>query len=213
MHQYNSNGTFDLLIIDDLGDGLDGYEGKTTRGGHELEQNMSSVEAFETFVLAKLSLIERCIDEGVANKYLIRNVCNDNHAGSFASISNMAIKMILDRIYEDSVVDFYILEKFMSHFDYGDHAFIITHGKDNKYMFKGLPYQLNDKTISFINEYIDHFGIKNKFKCCTFEICQNSQMIFTHISKAYETDFYVSVHIISYFGMFDGKSRSSNEGW
>ena len=163
LDHFNSNGTFDLLIIDDLGDGLDGYEGKTTRGGHGLEQNMSSKEAFETFVGAKLSLIERCIDEGVAAKYLIRNVCNDNHAGSFASISNMAIKMLLDRIYEESVVDFYILEKFMSHFTYGDHAFIITHGKDSKYMFKGLPYQLNDKTVAFINEYIDHFGIDNKF--------------------------------------------------
>lgn len=163
LDHFNSNGTFDLLIIDDLGDGLDGYEGKTTRGGHGLEQNMSSKEAFETFVGAKLSLIERCIDEGIAAKYLIRNVCNDNHAGSFASISNMAIKMLLDRIYEESVVDFYILEKFMSHFTYGDHAFIITHGKDSKYMFKGLPYQLNDKTVAFINEYIDHFGIDNKF--------------------------------------------------
>lgn len=495
LDHYNSNGTFDLLIIDDLGDGLDGYEGKTTRGGHGLEQNMSSKEAFETFVGAKLSLIERCIDEGVAAKYLIRNVCNDNHcftddvevltdkgwkyfedlssdnlvatynenldkveyqspisyiyndvaepieihsyegrsqsvqvtsehrmyvkksstgakketkyeyvlskdlqyhsykfkssfindkkeyplsddfirfcawintdgtvtrnnsyiiyqskeegrakidsilkrlgwnyslrekkqsqnvyikgtkvksqkkmyeyvftqkhmtpqsydilysfipskripdwvwslskrqfdiylesfidgdgtrkkgidtsavvygtkdmlddlqelcilnnhrtvlsvnnrgdyvlsitfnrdfsdmqsknksvqmmtpkytwcltmpnsnmivrhngkvsvqgnSGSFASISNMAIKMLLDRIYEESVVDFYVLEKFMSHFTYGDHAFILTHGKDSKYMFKGLPYQLNDKTVAFINEYIDHFGIDNKF--------------------------------------------------
>lgn len=162
-NQYNSYGVFDLLIIDDLGDGLDGYEGKTTRGGHGLEQNMSSKESFEVFVSAKLSLIERCIDSGFANKYLIRNVCNDNHAGSFASISNMAIKMLLDRIYEDAVVDFYILEKFMSHYTYGDHAFIITHGKDNKYMFKGLPYKLDDKTITFINQYIDHYGIKNKF--------------------------------------------------
>lgn len=160
--EYDSNGAFDLLLIDDLGDGLDGYNKLTTRGGHELEQNMSNEEAFKTYVEGKLRLIETLIDMGVARKYQVRNVGACNHSGSFGRIANTTIKMILDRVYEKDIVDFYILERFMEHFDYGVHTFILTHGKDDKYMFKGLPYTLNDKTIAFINDYIDHYGITNK---------------------------------------------------
>lgn len=161
--EYDNNGVFDLLLIDDLGDGLDGYNGLTTRGGHHLEQNMSNEKAFQTYVEGKLRLIETVIDMGIANKYMVRNVSDCNHSGSFGAIANMAIKMILDRVYEDDVVEFAILERFMEHFEYGVHTFILTHGKDSKYMFKGLPYTLNDKTISFVNEYIDHYNINTKY--------------------------------------------------
>lgn len=163
LKEYESNGRFDLLVIDDLGDGLDGWNGQTTRGGHKLEQNMTNEEAFRVFVEGKLTLIENCIRAGIANELTVRNVANDNHSGSFASIANMTIKMILDRTYEQSDVNFYILDKFMEHFQYGDHTFILTHGKDSQYMFKGLPYELNDKAISFINDYIDHYNINTKF--------------------------------------------------
>jgi hypothetical protein len=163
LKEYESNGRFDLLVIDDLGDGLDGWNGQTTRGGHKLEQNMTNEEAFRVFVEGKLTLIENCIKAGIANEVTVRNVANDNHSGSFASIANMTIKMILDRTYAQSDVNFYILEKFMEHFQYGDHTFILTHGKDSQYMFKGLPFELNDKATSFINDYIDHYDIKTKF--------------------------------------------------
>jgi hypothetical protein len=160
--EFDANGTFDLLVIDDLGDGLDGWDGLTTRGGHKLEQNMSNEDMFRVFVEGKLTLIENCIQAGIANEVIVRNVANDNHAGSFASIANMAIQMILDRTYRKEDVNFYVLNKFMEHFTYGDHTYILTHGKDAKYMFKGLPYNLNDKAISFLNDYIDHYDIKSK---------------------------------------------------
>ena len=57
--EYNANGKFDLLIIQDLGDGLDGYNNQTTRGGHALEQDMSNNEAFKTYIEAKLNLINK----------------------------------------------------------------------------------------------------------------------------------------------------------
>jgi hypothetical protein len=30
-------------------------------------------------------------------------------------------------------------------------------------MFKGLPKELNDKTIKFINDYIEHYDINSKY--------------------------------------------------
>jgi hypothetical protein len=160
--EYNNNGRFDLLIIQDLGDGLDGWNGYTTRGGHKLDQNMNNEDQFRTFVEGKLQLIENCIQAGIANEIIVRNVAVDNHSGSFASIANMTIQMLLNRTYSQDQVKFHILSKFMEHFEYGDHTFILTHGKDTKYMFKGLPLNLNDKAINFINDYIDHYGIRSK---------------------------------------------------
>jgi len=163
LKEYTSNGAFDLLLIDDLGDSLDGYNGLTTRGGHTLEQNMTNEEAFTTYVEGKLRLIETLIDAGVADKYEVRNVTDCNHSGSFGAIANITIKMILERVYEKDIVKFTILERFMEHFEYGVHTFILTHGKDSKYMFKGLPYTLNDKATAFINEYIDHYNINTRY--------------------------------------------------
>jgi hypothetical protein len=160
--EHSANGRFDVLVIDDLGDGLDGYNGHTTRGGHTLDQNMSNEDMFRVFVEGKLNLIENCIQAGIANEVIVRNVANDNHAGSFASIANMTIQMLLNRTYAQKDVKFHILNRFMEHFEYGDHTFILTHGKDAKHMFKGLPYNLNDKAIGFINDYIDHYGINSK---------------------------------------------------
>lgn len=163
LKEYTANGRFDLLIILDLGDGLDGWDGQTTRGGHSLDQNMNNQEAFKTFVEGKLMLIENCIKAGIANEVVVLNVCNDNHSGSFASIANMTIQMLLNRTYGEDSVKFRILERFMENFEYGVHTYILTHGKDSKHMFKGLPFELNDKAITFINDYIDHYDIKTPY--------------------------------------------------
>jgi len=159
----NTHGKFEILIIDDLGDSLDGWNGMTTRGGHKLEQNMDNVKQFKVYVTGKLRFIENCIQADIANKILVRNVSDCNHSGDFGYVANAAIEMLLNRAYDKSTVDFYILNKFVEHFTYGDHAFILTHGKDAKYMFKGLPLVLNDQTIKFFNDYIDHYKINSKY--------------------------------------------------
>ena len=158
----NTHGTFDLLLIDDLGDLADGFNGQTTRGGHDLPQNMTNAEVFEVCVTAKLQLIKQIMAEKVAKKITLRCVCNDNHAGSFGLIINKAIQMMANLIYHRDLVEIDILTRFIEHRVYGDHCFILTHGKDKKQMFKGLPLYLNDKTVAYINDYIDHYGITSK---------------------------------------------------
>jgi hypothetical protein len=161
--EHSLHGKFDLLVLDDLGDGLDGFNGLTTRGGHSLPQNLDNIESFKTYVFGKLDLIERLYEAGVANKIFVRNVVDCNHAGDFGYTANIAIQMILDRTYEKSAVEFCILEKFMEHFEYGDHTFILTHGKDSKYMKSGLPLKLDNKAIKYISDYIEHYEIKSKY--------------------------------------------------
>lgn len=162
LKEKKTHGKFDLLLLDDLGDGLDGWNNQTTRGGHQLDQNLSSVDQFKTYVDGKLQLIENLVNADIADKILIRTVTEDNHAGDFSHVANFAIQRVLEQKYSNEQVDFYVIKRFMEHFKYGDHTFILTHGKDSKYMFKGLPLELNDRAIKFINDYINHYKIETK---------------------------------------------------
>lgn len=161
--EYLQQGKVDTLFIFDLGDGLDGWNGETTRGGHKLDQNMSNTEQFKTYVEGKLKLIKSFIEADFADKICVRSVVNCNHAGSFGTIANWTIMRLIDVIYQSENVEFHILERFMEHFFYGQHCFIQTHGKDHKYMNRGLPLKLDANTINFVRNYIDKYNIKSKY--------------------------------------------------
>lgn len=163
LKEFNTWGKFDLLLLDNLGDEQDGYNGFTTRGGHELDQNMSNTEVFETCIDVKVSFIRSLIDNKVAKKIILRKVVNDNHSGDFGHIINITVRKIINLMYSNDIIEVETLTRFLEHRVYGDHCFILTHGKDRKTMFKGLPLQLNDRTINFINDYIKHYNIKSKY--------------------------------------------------
>lgn len=161
--EHNIYGKFDLLLIDNLGDEQDGWNGYTTRGGHLLEQNMSNLEVFECCVDTKVNLVTNVVENNIANKVILRNVTNANHSADFSSVINLAVKKIINKIYDNDVVEIDNLTRFMEHRSYGSHGFILTHGKDKDKMFKGLPLVLNDKSVNFINDYIRFYNIKNEF--------------------------------------------------
>jgi len=161
--EYQTHGRFKELIIQDLGDPMDGYNNMTTRQGHQLQQNMGNVDQFKTYVFGKLRLAETAIKLNIADEVKFKSVSNCNHAGEFGEIANIAIKGILDRVYPEHLFDFYIQSEFIEHFEYGDHAFIMTHGKDKEHMKHGLPKHLDPKTINYIQSYIDHNEITSKY--------------------------------------------------
>lgn len=183
LKEFNTHGKFDLLLLDNLGDEQDGWNGLTTRGGHKLEQNMTNAEVFEVCIDTKVAFINSLVKENVTDKIILRKVSNDNHSGDFGQTINIAVKKIINLLYTEDVVEVETLTRFMEHRTYGEHCFILTHGKDTKQMFKGLPLQLNDKTINFVNDYINFYNIKSKFihlekgdlhqigynKCSTFD--------------------------------------------
>lgn len=154
------NGKFETLFLDNLGDRQDGWNGFTTRGGHELEQNMTNEEVFEVCVESKIRLIDNIIQSDVAENVVLVDVSNDNHSGDFGLMVNMCVSKIINRMYDSKKVQCKIIRKFMEPIYYGDHVFIKTHGKDEKYMKRGLPFTLTDKAYKFIVEYLDHYDIK-----------------------------------------------------
>lgn len=155
-------GAYQKLVIYDLGDSLDGYNKLTTRGGHELSQNMDNIESFEAHVEGNVYLIEQLVKRGVAKEYVFDTIGNDNHSGDYGIIAQIAVRKIVEVMIPNQV-KFNIRRKFISHSIFGEHCEIITHGKDAKYMRSGLPYQLSPQHINYINQYIALSGIKSKF--------------------------------------------------
>lgn len=122
---------------------------------------MSTTKAFEVYVKGKMNFINRIREAKIANKIIVKNSVNDNHAGNFAYMANYAIKLAIAQIFKDIQYDIY--DKFIDHFYYGDHCFIQCHGKDKQYMKSGMPLKLDDRTQNYINQYIDRMQIKSKY--------------------------------------------------
>ena len=146
----NRNGT--TLYIDDLGDFLDGWNGETTRKGHPLPQNMNNKEAFSLGLEVKMLMLERLTP--YFNEIVCTNVCNDNHAGDFASILNHSFMMLAHSKYENVIIRNY--NKFIEHYYIGKHAIVLTHGKDKKSLKFGFKPKLDPVQIEKIEVYLKH---------------------------------------------------------
>jgi len=162
------------LYIDELGDLLDGYNAQTTRGGHELPQNMTNEEAFDCALMFKMLMID-----GLApfyNEIICNNICNDNHAGSFGYFVNSSFKGICEIKYKNVTVNNH--RRFMNHYFAGDVCFIITHGKDDSTLKFGFKPQLDSKALEKIDQYCKRNDIYRNCKLVVFKKGDSHQALF-----------------------------------
>lgn len=157
IYQTEIFGKFEDIFIIDLGDKMDGQNGFTTRGGHKLPQNMSNRQAFETAVRVDKEFMDQLIQGDLANNYHVYQNANSNHGGDFDYMVNRALEIYLNARYPD--VETRTLGKFIEHFKYGGHTFLLTHGKDDEDMKHGLPLHLNDKTENYFRKYLMYHKI------------------------------------------------------
>lgn len=151
----------DTLIIDELGDFMDGYDGETVRKGHKLPQNMDNETAFDVGLHFKCRLIDSLAPH--FKKIISNNICNDNHAGAFGYMVNKAAKGISNAKY--SHVEVNNLRRFISHYMWGNRVFMLTHGKDGKNLKFGFKPILDAKQTEKIKNYIDeHFLLRPEVK-------------------------------------------------
>lgn len=155
------NKTSNTLIIDELGDYLDGWDGETTRKGHKLPQNMTNEEAFDNGLRAKLYMIEKLAPH--FEFITCNNICEDNHAGAFGYILNSAFKSIVDCKFPNVIVINH--KKFINFYIVGDHGFIISHGKDSRNLKFGFKPQLDPRATEKISQYIRH---NNELRSCKY---------------------------------------------
>lgn len=164
----------DTLIVDELGDLLDGYNGETTRGGHHLPQNMTNEEVFDCALEFKMRILDRLIPFYKTIKF--NNICNDNHAGSFGYFVNSAFKNLAEQKYNNVEVNNY--RKFINHYFINDVCFVITHGKDDATLKFGFKPQLDSKQIEKVDQYLKNNDIYSKSKLIVFKKGDSHQALF-----------------------------------
>lgn len=170
------------LIIHDLGDYMDGWDGFTTRGGHSLPQNMDNQKAFDVGLTFKIKLIDSLID--YYNEIEVINICNDNHAGAFGYVVNSAFKSFIELKYPDNV-KVINQRKFIDHYLIDNRCFILTHGKDDKSLKFGFKPILDSNQIEKIKNYIDENKL-HRYKI-EFSKGDSHQLIFdSSTSKHFE---------------------------
>lgn len=153
-----------VLIIDELGDYMDGWDGETVRKGHKLPQNMTNEEAFDNGLKAKLKLIQLLSPH--YDHITCNNICEDNHSGAFGYVLNSAFKNVVDSLYDNVIVNNH--KKFLSWYNIGDHVFIITHGKDSRNLKFGFRPQLTTQSIEKIDQFLKHNDLYRLGKYITF---------------------------------------------
>jgi len=146
------------LILDDLGDFMDGWDAHTVRRQHPLPQNMDNQKAFDAGLSFKLKMIDKLSNH--YNKITIHNVCEDNHAGSFGYVVNSAFKKVCE--YRHPEIEVINYRKFINHYSVGKHLFIITHGKDGKNLKFGFKPKLDPAQIEKIDNYIKESFLHQK---------------------------------------------------
>jgi hypothetical protein len=148
------------IVVCNIGDSLDGYNAQTTRGGHNLPQNLNNKDQYKTYIGAMLGLFKGLSLSGYFNA--INYVCVEggNHDGDFGYVANKALEASLS--YLNPEIEVRIFDKFIEHFTISTHTFMLCHGKDARDMFKNMPLTLNDKMENQINEYIDIHNLTGK---------------------------------------------------
>lgn len=146
-------GKFSCIIINNLGDSLDGMNGQTCRGGHQLPQNLTNKEQMRYFIEAITYLVSSINSLDLADSIMYKAVGSSNHDGDFGYAANFALCTILNSKFEN--VHAKVFDKFIGSYNIGVHTYILCHGKDEGDMKRNMPLVLDSKTENFINEYIN----------------------------------------------------------
>lgn len=150
-------GGFDEINICLMGDMIDscGVTNKTARLDHTLPENMDGYEQANAYITLVYSFIKGIAEAGLANKINVYSVRCGNHSGV---VEYLATKVLFEQLKAQGI-NCVLFENFFGTFKAGGHTFVLTHGKDDKFMKKGMPLNIDDKNKVMIYEWLDDNGI------------------------------------------------------
>lgn len=169
-----SNKKNNVLYIDDLGDFLDGWDGKTTRNSHELPQQMDNQQMFDVGFRFKVTLVDELSKH--YDSIICNNICEDNHSGSFGYIVNQAVKYYVELKHNN--VQYNNLRQFMNEYYIKDYCVVLTHGKDSKSLKFGFKPFLEARQLEKIDQYLKQKGIYKRAKYIEFSKGDSHQALF-----------------------------------
>lgn len=146
-------GKFSCIVINNLGDSLDGYNNQTCRGGRYLPQNMTNKEQMINFIESIVYLVGSINNLDLADSIMYKSVGDSNHDGDFGYAANFALCTILNSKFDN--VHAAVFDKPIGHYNLGYHTYILFHGKDSSDMKSNMPLTIDNRTENFINEYLN----------------------------------------------------------
>lgn len=157
-------GQFDTINLVLCGDNIDcaGVFGKTARLDHDMPENMDPKAQVNTFIEVVIQFIHNIIysEYPLCNQLNVYSVPEGNHGGFLEYTANKALMATINAIFPR--VKTTLFEEFYGKFEQNGETFIVTHGKDMKFMKKGFPNNLDDKTKVLLYEWLTQNNLLGK---------------------------------------------------
>ena len=152
---------FDTINIVLMGDNIDcsGVYGKTARLDHDMPENMDAREQANKFIELMLWFIESLASEKnqLCSRINLYSVPCGNHGGNYEYMCNKALMALVNARFPG--IKTTLWEEFFGIFTHRGHTFVCCHGKDDQYMKKGLPLNLDDKSKIMLYEWLHDRGL------------------------------------------------------
>jgi len=182
---------FDKITIGSLGDCLNSVNGYTTRGGHQLPENMNPKEQFQVYIESMIWFVDEIHKMNISNNIEFVSVEGGNHDGYFYHAANQSLRYLFEIKYPELV--FTLFEKEIDSISYGETELIILHGKDTKNQKHGFPKTLDIKTELFFDNYIkmnkikkdNILVVKGDLHCYASEYSKNNGFKYINVPSIY----------------------------
>lgn len=189
--QSNLYKRFDKVTVGSLGDCLNSVNGYTTRGGHQLPENMNPKEQFQVYVESMIWFIDEIYKMNISNNIEFVSVEGGNHDGYFYHAANQSLRYLFELKYPK--LKFTLFEKEIDSISYGETELIILHGKDTKNQKHGFPKTLDIKTELFFDNYIkmnkikkdNILVVKGDLHCYASEYSKNNGFKYINVPSVY----------------------------
>ena len=149
-------GYYNTIVINLMGDNLDGMDNQTARRDHYMPQEMDNMEQLETFLELTTKFILNC--KTISNKVKVYSVKCGNHGGFWEYTANLALQNAIKIVAPD--VEFTLFKDYFGAYNINNEVVILSHGKDEKFMKKGMPLNIDEKTKVMLYEWLDSNNIK-----------------------------------------------------
>lgn len=158
LNDFDCFDTFNLVL---MGDNVDcaGFTGRTARLDHYMPENMDAREQGNKMIQLIMWFIDCLVEMGreLISKLRVFSVPCGNHGGTFEYMCNKALMAYINVKYPN--VETVLWEEFFGIFEQGPHTFVCCHGKDDQYMKKGFPLNLDDKSKVLLYEWLNDQGL------------------------------------------------------
>ncbi len=127
INRISTLGVFDTIVINLLGDNIDGIDNQTARRDHFMPQNMDNMEQVQSFMRVMEWFVSSIYKNELCNNLKIYSVKCGNHDGITGYVSTMALLYKLKAMYPE--METVLFDEFFGFYEFKGHKWIICHGK------------------------------------------------------------------------------------